>query len=570
MVLLLSAAVVMAVPAHRGAAQVRQPDGSTVTLRLHGDEWMSFHTTDDGYSVVKNQRGYYVYAHLKEGRLEATERVAHDMAERSSAELKWLKGIRKYQAPAISERKALQKAAEQNRRAATLQNRRAGHYDYTKFRGLVVLVEFSDRSFSRSDFPQIADDMVNKANYKGYDTSRYGKFTGSVRDYFVDNSMGEFEPKFDVVGPVRVSYSQYTPHSTDSIDYINYDALNKLDRTVDFSKYDTDNDGIVDMIYFIYAGLGSNIEGNDDRLLWPHASVIWYENAPVMFDGVYMGSYACSVELYGTEQGYILDGIGTICHEFSHVLGLPDLYDTNYDEDGKEESNHPGDWSLMAEGCYENYARTPVGYSLYERYAIGFATPQVIDAEGSYRLNPLALFNNGYRINTEVAKEYFLLENRQPSQFKWDEYLPGHGMLVFRVDSTSTAVWERNQVNANPRHNYFTMIRAGGGKGATDSDPFPGKNEVTELDNDTKPANLLTWAGKKAQWGIYDITEKGNIIRFEIRKPQKPDGIMLPEMAVKDEAPITPDDIFYNLNGQRVSPNAKGLLISRGRKLLKK
>ena len=172
----------MAVPAHRGAVQVRQPDGSTVTLRLHGDEWMSFHTTDDGYSVVKNQRGYYVYAHLKEGRLEATEHVAHDMAERSSAELKWLKGIRKFQAPAISERKAQQKAAEQSRRAATLQNRRAGHYDYSKFRGLVVLVEYNDLSFSRNDFPQIINDMVNKANYKGYDNSRYGKFTGSVRD----------------------------------------------------------------------------------------------------------------------------------------------------------------------------------------------------------------------------------------------------------------------------------------------------------------------------------------------------------------------------------------------------
>jgi len=114
------------------------------------------------------------------------------------------------------------------------------------------------------------------------------------------------------------------------------------------------------------------------------------------------------------------------------------------------------------------------------------------------------------------------------------------------------------------------MIRAGGGKGATDSDPFPGKNKVTELDNDTKPANLLTWAGRKAQWGIYDITEIGNVIRFEVRKPQKPDGIILSKMAVKDEAPVSSDDVFYNLSGQRVSPNTKGLLISRGRKLLKK
>ena len=562
--LLLSTAVLMAVPAHRGAAQVRQPDGSTITLRLYGDEWMNFHATDDGYSVVKDQHGYYVYAQLKEGRLEATERVAHDIAERSSSELEWLKGIRKFQTPSFSERMAQKMVQEQNRRTSMLNTRRAALYDYSTFRGLVILIEFNDRFFSRSNYAQVIDDMLNQPNYKGYDNSRYGKFTGSVRDYFVDNSLGKFEPQFDVVGPVRVGYSQYDPHQVDDVAPIIFDALLKIDGTVDFTRYDADKNGVADLIYIVFAGLGSHFEANDERLVWPHAGMLT-NNGPVVFDGVRMNNYACSTELYGDEEAHILDGIGTFCHEFSHVLGLPDLYDTDYEKSGGE-SNHPDEWLIMSGGGYANYGRTPVGYSLYERYAAGFALPEVIDGEGSKRLNPLALFNKGYRINTEVTNEFFLLENRQPSQFKWDEYLPGHGLLVFRVDSTNAAVWERNQINANPNHNYFTLIRAGGGTGATNSDPFPGKNVVTELDNYTNPANLLTWAGKNAQWGIYDITEKGNVIRFDARTPQDPNGIILPKVEKKDL--LGDDSVVYNLQGQRVSPTTKGIVISRGRKLL--
>ena len=564
--LLLSTAVLMAVPAHRGAAQVRQPDGSTITLRLYGDEWMNFHATDDGYSVVKDQHGYYVYAQLKEGRLEATERVAHDIAERSSSELEWLKGIRKFQTPPFSERMAQKMVQEQNRRTSMLNTRRAALYDYSTFRGLVILIEFNDRFFSRSNYAQVIDAMLNQPNYKGYDNSRYGKFTGSVRDYFVDNSMGKFEPQFDVVGPVRVGYSQYDPHQVDDVAPIIFDALLKIDGTVDFTRYDADKNGVADLIYIVFAGLGSHFEANDERLVWPHAGMLT-NNGPVVFDGVRMNNYACSTELYGDEEAHILDGIGTFCHEFSHVLGLPDLYDTDYEKSGGE-SNHPDEWLIMSGGSYANYGRTPVGYSLYERYAAGFALPEVIDGEGSKRLNPLALFNKGYRINTEVTNEFFLLENRQPSQFKWDKYLPGHGLLVFRVDSTNAVIWERNLANVNPRHNYFTMIRAGGGTGATDSDPFPGKNGVTELDNYTNPANLLTWAGKNALWGIYDITEKGNVIRFDVRTPQDPNGIILPKVATKEDI-LGDDAVIYNLQGQRVSPTTKGIVISRGRKLLK-
>lgn len=567
--LLLLAVSLSAVPAHRRVQQVRQPDGSYVSLQLHGDEWQNFHTTDDGYSVIRNEHGYYVYAQLNGERLEATGHVAHDRADRTPSERQWLEGVRKYQVPAISGRRLEHKIKEQNRRAATLNQRRvAAHnqshralYNYNNFRGLVILVEFNDRSFSRSDYKAVIDNMFNQPNYKGYDNSAYGKFTGSVRDYFNDNSMGEFKPQFDIVGPVKVNFSQYDPYQMDSIDVINYNALSKADQKVDFKDYDTDYDGMVDLIYFIYAGIGSNVVGNDERLLWPHASFIVYNDDYVTFDNVTMGDYACSTELYGSESNHILDGIGTICHEFSHVLGLPDLYDTDYEKTGGQ-SNDPDLWLLMAGGSYENNARTPVGYSLYERYAAGFTVPEVIDSVGRWRLNPLPLFNKGYRINTEVEDEFFLLENRQPNLFKWDAYLPGHGLLVFRVDSSNIAKWALNEVNTNPKHNYFVMIRAGGGKGATASDPFPGSKGVKELDHYTEPANLKTWAGKQAQWGLYNIVEQGNVIRFEVRNPQDPDAIAPPPTTVNDDSS---EPIFYNLQGQRVSSTTKGLLIRNGR-----
>jgi hypothetical protein len=132
-----------------------------LSLRLHGDEWLSFNTTADGYSVVKDSKGYYVYAQLNEGRLLPTEHVAHDATERSDAENQWLTGVRKFQAPAMSERNIELKAAEVTRRSATLEKRRAAQYDYTKFRGLVILVEFNDCSFSRDDYQQVMDDMLN-------------------------------------------------------------------------------------------------------------------------------------------------------------------------------------------------------------------------------------------------------------------------------------------------------------------------------------------------------------------------------------------------------------------------
>ena len=531
---LLNVCAAMAVPAYKGKVILDQPDGTTVTARIHGDEWLNFTTTEDGYSIVRNADGYLVYADRAEGKLVPTTRIAHDAARRTADEQSWLAGHEKYLAPAMSTHAKKAQSEEFARRAKARTALKASHYDYNKFRGLIILVQYNNREFEREDYADIVNGMVNEENYTGYVDSNNRKqtYTGSVLDYFTDNSFGKFKPTFDIVGPVTVDYADdYAQHTDYAAELVN-EALNLADEQVDFSDYDGDDDGTVDMVYFIFAGFGANFLGDSSDYIWPHASQVYDPNTyrAVWKDNVKFGRYACSTEFYGIPRSYTIDGIGTICHEFSHVLGLMDHYDTNYEEDGQ--SNDPGEWDVMAGGSYHNIARTPCGYSLFERYSIGFATPQTIDAEGSYTLEDIDQVNTGYLIQSQQNKEYFLLENRR--NYKWNAYLPNTGMLVFRVDSTSTRPWSYNTVNANPNHNYYEMVRANGyHNGANASDPFPGSKRVTELNNVTEPANLLSWTGKETKWGLTNIRETNGVITFDIE-----DTYQLKSISIDEEITI--------------------------------
>ncbi len=381
--------------------------------------------------------------------------------------------------------------------------------DYERFRGLIILINYNDKQFTMPNPGEFYNDMVNTPDYTGYTLNgRHVRLTGSVRDYFYDNSAHIFDPAFDVVGPVDVNYSCTDPQGTDMADGIFYAALRAADDLVDYNDYDSDGDGYVDMVFFLVAGLSSNYSGNNEDYLWPHMYYLY--RAPAL-DGKLFGLYACSTEIAGWE-GYWADvnGIGTFCHEFGHVLGLPDLYDTDYNGSGGE-SRNPGEWSIMAGGSGDNFGRNPVGYSLYERYALGFTAPQVIDSEGAYTMQPLDESNSGYRLNTPNDNEFFLIENRQAG--KWDQYLPGHGMMVARVDSTNERIWWMNEVNCNPHHMYYELLRARYSGSDSGSDPFPGTQQVTTLTNFTSPS-LLTWDKQYNDYGFSDITEEGKIVSF--------------------------------------------------------
>ena len=502
-----------AVPAYPYPVTVTQPDGSTLVIQGHGDEFYHFTTTADGYTIVKNDAGYYVYAQLQNNRLTPTDRIARNQAERTANDVSFLEATGKM----LIEKANNEGARKSRRKVAT---KESDSY-YKNFRGLVILVNFSDRKFSRSDAHSVCDHMFNDVNYKGYKnengtSNRYGSmFIGGVRDYFSQNSMGKFAPQFDVVGPVDVDMKSTDVEGTGNAWVVFAQAIANLSSTVDFSKYDADGDGLVDMMYFIVAGYGANYSGNSDAYLWPHKWSLEYVDIP-RYNGKRMGKYACSVELYGWESNNqtILDGIGTVCHEFSHVLGLPDEYDTDYEAGGQ--SHDPGQWSVMAGGSYSQLGRLPVGYSAFQRYASGFLTPKMITSTGKLELKPMQENNEAYMLKTPVDKEFFLLENRQ--QTGWDAMLPGHGMLVFRVDSTDLEVWESNKVNATPSHNYYELLRAGNStSGAQASDPFPGTSNIMTLNNSTTPS-LCTWNGTYNTFGLTEITETNGVINFTVNK----------------------------------------------------
>ena len=498
-----------AIPADPTPVKVNQPDGTTLTVQLHGDEFFHFTTTVDGYTVLRNSGGYYAYARLDGGRLVPSERIARDPDRRSSADLSFLSTLPKR----LTSRSAAAAGAQKLGRRNSVMRRvgAEGEMDYDGFRGLIILINYTNKKFSMPEANSFYDDMVNTHDYTGYVlNNRPVRMTGSVRDYYYDNSNHQFDPVFDVVGPVDVPYPDTYPQSTSRANVVFHAALLAADSLVNYSDYDSDGDGYVDMVFFLVAGYSANYGGNNENYLWPHMYYLY--NEPPR-DGVGFGLYASSTEIAGWE-GYYADvnGIGTFCHEFSHVLGLPDLYDTDYEGSGGESLN-PGEWSIMAGGSGGNFGRNPVGYSLYERYALGFTKPVLIEESGAYEMEPLDESNLGYRLNTPVENEFFLIENRQPG--KWDRYLPGHGMLVVRVDSTNENIWWMNEVNCNPNHMYYHLLRASYSGHDSDSDPFPGSAGVTRIANFTSPS-LLTWDGTFNEYFIDNIAEQDGLITFNI------------------------------------------------------
>ena len=510
--LLLLAAVVgiqaLAIPAHKGFLPMPQPDGTMVSIGLVGDEFYHFNITEDGYTVILNeQSGAYVYAQQDGDRLVETTMLAHNAGERSADELALL---------AATPKRLMDRAAvDQAHILRAKRNVDLSNFDLANFHGLVILIDFADVKFRSEDPKAFYTDMFSTEGFTGFDEPVKGVHVnclGSVRDYFKDQSNGAFNPPFDVYGPYTSTRNAVQCRNYSSSIFTT--ALKTANEEIDFSRYDNNNDGKVDMIYFLVAGYSSSYDGNNMGYLWPHASNLSYTYSS--YDGKWLDRYACSTELYGFESSpttVTVEGIGTICHEFSHVLGLPDFYDTDY-SDGGGQSHDPGGWDVMAGGADYNYGRTPAGYTFYERYALGWAYPKTITETGSYSLEAVNKSREGYILRSPVKNEFFTIENRQRTS--WDSYLPGHGMIVTRVDSTNANIWTNNKVNCNPAHNYFEILRAGNStSGDNGSDPFPGSTGNPMLTNETNPS-LKTWAGKANAFNIVGIQEKEGIISFEV------------------------------------------------------
>ncbi len=468
---------VLAVPAYPLSQTMVQPDGTTITFVLHGDERSNYITTEDGYLLHVDADGFM------RPTLDGQGRMMRPQVKQFSPD----NGIE----PTIN---------------------------YDSFRGLVVLANYNNWKFIADDPLALYSEMINGVDYRGF-TDQAGQWqecTGSLRDYFADNSFGRFVPEFDVVGPVEIDYSyNYVDQSKHGAEIVGA-ALAAADDQVDFTRYDSNGDGKVDMVYVIFPGYGSNYTGKKE--LWAFASD---EEIPgLVLDGLTINRYACSTELYGIqgnpEVPQIL-GIGTICHEFSHLLGFVDEYDTNYQLDGM--SDHPNFWSLMSMGCYNNMSRSPIGMSLFQRMVAKFVTPAELTEAGNYTLDALETSGEGFIFQSINPGEFYLLENRQPT--KWDATLPGFGMLAYRVNENDPDLWLANGVNAFGDDPHYLLLRAmpqltPGGRDAniadSEYDPFPGLGNVTELTN-TSSTSLQTANHLKSNITLHNIAmgEDGTI-----------------------------------------------------------
>lgn len=474
-----------AVPAYRRAQQFTQPDGSVITLTLQGDEFGHWYTTMDGYAMKRGANGMFVpcstfeLAAIQQRRIEGHQR-------------RWQASHNGNAAPA--------------RRAGTSKLPKGDQ------RVLVLLAEFSDYPFVLDNPQETFKNHLNKEN------NSEGIGYGSARDYFLAQSGGEFRPQFDVWGPYKVSnpmknYGENDDQGHDkNAAQLVAEVLKLANPDINFKDYDTDNDGVVDFCYVIYAGYGE-AHGANENTIWPHQ---WRlssgTGAALKLDGVQVDEYACSCELYGY-SGNEIDGIGTICHEFGHCLGLPDFYDT-----GDAGNFGMNAWSIMDYGCYNEGGYTPCGYTAYEKEYLGWLKIETLDEEQTVTLVPTSEGGKAYRIeNSANTNEYYIVENIQ--QTGWNRSAYGHGMLVTHVDYKQAA-WISNTVN-NYDPQRMTIVPADNTRIKTRSslagDPYPGTSGNTELTDYSLPSTETNDGGYFSQ-PITEITEKDGVITFEFLK----------------------------------------------------
>ena len=530
---LLTAISAYSVPAKPGLHTLKNKDGSSINVKITGDETFHYYLSDDDYLLSETKDGF-VYATLdSEGKVVPSAVRASDSAARKKSEQQFLS--------TISRQDLLTRFISQSQKniinpeeKVYLPARRIkgpGLFENTTFpsigeqKAIIILVEFQDKTFTQTNS---YDYFYRMANEKGF--SDFGG-TGSARDYYLENSNGLFSPTFDVFGPVKLSQnlSYYGATAASGRDIrpgeMVKEACQLLDSTVDFSQYDRDKDGFIDNVFIFYAG-ESEAGGGGTDAIWPHSWTLdkAIGETPVL-DGVKLNRYACTNEWQKTRP----DGVGTFLHEFSHVLGLPDLYPSGYTG-----GFTPGDWSVMDHGSYNNNGCTPPYFSAFERYALGWLTPQELTQPHSATLEPITS-NQAYIIKAGKDSEYFLFENRQMTG--WDKYLPGHGMLIWHIDYAPN-VWSANQVNNTPSHQYVDIEEADGiaDENSRDGDTFPGKSNITSFTDSTTPG-MSTWNGYKIGLPITNIAEKDGVITFDVAggRPVYPPVDILPPTGITPE-----------------------------------
>lgn len=506
-----------AVPAKPGIIRYDN-NGDSISVRIVGDEHHHYYLSDDGYLLLPadDTKAELRYAVERDGVAVPGTLKAVDTGRRTAATAAFLNKIDRSAVMGRYEAQATRR--KPSRTPMRAPSRIADESMLCAFpttgspRCLAILVEYQDVKFTLDNPRELFSRMLSE---EGFDVDGA---TGSVLDFFKASSNGQFTPQFDVVGPVTLpqNMSYYGGNGNGSDDLRPYEMLihaaGILDDRIDFSIYDTDNDGIIDNVYIFYAGYGE-ADGGPANSVWPHSWNIHDDlGYNIYLDGKLLNHYATSNELkYG---GTKLAGIGVFCHEFSHVMGLPDLYSTTYTS-----AFTPGEWSLMDHGSYNNDSHTPPTHTAYERYCLGWIEPKELSAPANITLRHMSVpgcYDDAYIIRTESPSEYYVLENRQ--HLGWDSYIPGHGMLVWHIDFQPD-IWDLNIVNVSKQ--YVDIVEADNEPSAYSigGDAFPGTANVTAFTDDTTPS-MRSWSGNRLNAPITEIKEQSGVISFMFKGGQ--------------------------------------------------
>lgn len=588
--LMLCSLTTWAAKAESIPVQVRQVDGTVITVILRGDEHINWYTTLDGVLLVQGEdNNYYIGKVEKSGKLVATKQLAHEAVSRSQAERNLIAKQDKEKFFAY-----VNKIAEESENAYDKTPLTRGPIIDTGWRGvpyfphtgspkaLVILAEFQDTTFTIQDTKDVFTNyLMNKDHFteKHYDQNQNYK---GVRGYFKDCSYGKFTPTFNVVGPVKLPKEQtYYGAGSDNIKALIEDACSAVDGMVNFADYDANNDGIVDLVYVIYAGHSANIGGNKTTDIWPKSGTVTISKK---LDGKSIRRYGVSNELAGlenkTKDKETINGIGLFCHEFSHTLGLPDIYAYNTDAENQDNQGMEF-WDIMDGGTGIRGGRVPASYLAWEREVMGWMN--IDELKNDITINNLKSIDNGgnaYKIvNPKNSNEYIVLQSIQKGPWNqgWGDGTYGKGLFAYRISypSGKVNVFDYpNNVKGKPRvipipadGKILAAANAGGKLNVYtaqlngDLYPYNGNNKIN---------NFKMYDGTILNKSIFDIVENdaARYVSFKF-KNNETTGIQLPSIIERS----TSDNRIYTLDGRYVGTDASilphGIYIQNNKKFVK-
>ena len=588
--LMLCSLTTWAAKAESIPVQVRQADGSVITVILRGDEHINWYTTLDGVLLVQGtDNNYYIGKVEKSGNLIATQQLAHEALTRSQAERNLIAKQDKEKFFAYVNKVAEESENAYNNspltRGPIIDSGYGGvpyfpHTDSPK--ALVILAEFQDTTFTIQDTKKVFTNYLMNEDH--FSDTRYGQNQNykGVRGYFKDCSYGQFTPFFDVVGPIKLprKHAIYGA-GNDRMDLLLADACAAVDDLVDFAKYDANNDGIVDLVYIIYAGHSANYHDNKVSNIWPKSGTITISNK---FDGKSIRRYGVSNELNGSDKtsknNKKINGIGLFCHEFSHTLGLPDIYAYHTDAENQDDQGMEF-WDLMDGGTGVRGGRVPASYLAWEREVMGWMKIDELKKDSSIE-NLKSIDNGGkaYKIvNPNNSNEYIVLQSMQKGAWNqgWGDGTYGKGLLAYRVSYpyNKVNVFDfPNNVKGKPRvipipadGKILAAANAGGSLNTyiqqLNGDPYP-YNGINKIDK------FKMYDDTILKWSIFDIiendAERQVSFKFINNEPTAIQSLSIIERS-------TSDNRIYTLGGRYVGTDTSilphGIYIQNNKKFVK-